>query len=191
MLVTGRTGPQLFRVLRLASLIGIVSPGSWPQSPCPRHRTTRSLNLICVPAVLHRGPTFCLLWVGFFLVPGVLLPAWRPPAVADLGRSHWPCATLGLAPITHGVRTRSSTWTAHRLGAGSWSTARALPCCSSSWRPCRSPPPGRRAPSRRSGENHRDRTVLRARLAQPSSLRSETSLPLSGQQSSGPRARPF
>ena len=95
MLVTGRTGTQLFRVLRLASLIGIVVTGVVAAVALPPSPNYTTLNLICdrllhivVPLLTFIG------WIAFgprgCVTRGDLLPS-----VA------WLVATLGLAPITH------------------------------------------------------------------------------------------
>jgi hypothetical protein len=99
MLVTGRTGTQLFRVLRLASLIGIVVTGVVAAVALPPSPNYTTLNLICdrllhivVPLLTFIG------WIAFgprgFVTRGDLLPSLIWPVA-------WLLATLGLAPITH------------------------------------------------------------------------------------------
>jgi hypothetical protein len=99
MLVTGRTGTQLFRVLRLASLIGIVVTGVVAAVALPPSPNYTVANLICdrllhivVPVLTFVG------WIVFgprgFVTRRDLLPSLIWPVA-------WLVATLGLAPITH------------------------------------------------------------------------------------------
>ncbi len=99
LLLTGRTHTQLFRVLRLASLIGITVTGVVAAVALPPSPSYTPLNLLCdrllhivVPVLTFVG------WVVFgprgFVRKGDLLPALIWPIL-------WLVATLGLAPLTH------------------------------------------------------------------------------------------
>ena len=99
MVITGRTGTQLFRVLRLASLIGITVTGVVAAVALPPSPNYTTANLVCdrllhivVPVLTFVG------WVVFgprgFVTRNDILPTLIWPIV-------WLAATLGLAPLTH------------------------------------------------------------------------------------------
>jgi len=99
MLLTGRTGSQLFRVLRLASLIGITVTGIVAAVALPPSPNYTTANLICdrllhivVPLLTFIG------WIAFgprgFVTRSDILPTLIWPMA-------WLVATLGLAPFTH------------------------------------------------------------------------------------------
>ena len=98
MLLTGRTGSQLFRVLRLASLIGITVTGIVASVALPPSPTYTTANLVCdrllhivVPLLTFIG------WIAFgprgFVTRSDVLPTLIWPIL-------WLVATLGLAPLT-------------------------------------------------------------------------------------------
>ena len=99
MVITGRTGSQLFRVLRLASLIGITVTGVVAAVALPPSPNYTTANLICdrllhivVPVLTFVG------WIAFgprgFVTRRDLLPSLIWPVA-------WLVATLALAPLTH------------------------------------------------------------------------------------------
>jgi len=99
MVITGRTGSQLFRVLRLASLIGITVTGVVAAVTLPPSPNYTTANLICdrllhivVPVLTFVG------WIAFgprsFVTRRDLLPSLIWPVA-------WLVATLALAPLTH------------------------------------------------------------------------------------------
>jgi hypothetical protein len=99
LLLTGRTHTQLFRVVRLASLVGITVTGVVAAVALPPSSSYSALNLLCdrllhivVPLLTFVG------WVAFgprgYLRRGDVLPALAWPVL-------WLVATLGLAPVTH------------------------------------------------------------------------------------------
>ena len=99
LLLSGRTQTQLFRVLRLASLIGITVTGVVAAVALPPSPGYTPLNLLCdrllhivVPVLTFVG------WVLFgprgYVRRGDVLPALIWPVL-------WLVATLGLAPLTH------------------------------------------------------------------------------------------
>jgi hypothetical protein len=99
MVITGRTGTQLFRALRLTSLIGITVTGVVAAVALPPSPNYTTANLICdrllhivVPLLTFIG------WIAFgprgFVTRSDLLPSLIWPVA-------WLVATLGLAPITH------------------------------------------------------------------------------------------
>ncbi len=99
MVITGRTGTQLFRVVRLTSLIGITVTGVVAAVALPPSPNYTTANLICdrllhivVPVLTFIG------WIAFgprgFVTRGDLLPSLIWPVA-------WLVATLGLGPITH------------------------------------------------------------------------------------------
>jgi hypothetical protein len=99
MLVTGRTRTQLFRVLRLASLIGITVTGVVAAVALPPSPNYTTANLICdrllhmvVPVLTFVG------WIAFgprgFVTRRDILPSLIWPVA-------WLVATLGLGPLTH------------------------------------------------------------------------------------------
>ncbi len=98
LLVTGRTGTQLFRVLRLASLIGITVTGVVAAVALPPSPNYTTANLICdrllhivVPVLTFVG------WIAFgprgFVTRRDILPSLIWPVA-------WLVATLGLGPLT-------------------------------------------------------------------------------------------
>ena len=98
MVITGRTGTQLFRVLRLASLIGITVTGVVAAVALPPSPNYTTANLICdrllhivVPVLTFVG------WIAFgprgFVTRRDILPSLIWPVA-------WLVATLGLAPLT-------------------------------------------------------------------------------------------
>src|SRR6478609_4590314 len=99
MVVTGRTGTQLFRVVRLTSLIGITVTGVVAAVALPPSPNYTTANLICdrllhivVPLLTFVG------WIVFgprgFVTRRDLLPSLIWPVL-------WLVATLALAPLTH------------------------------------------------------------------------------------------
>jgi hypothetical protein len=99
LLLTGRTHTRLFRVLRLASLVGITVTGVVAAVALPPSPSYTPLNLLCdrllhivVPVLTFVG------WAGFgprgFVRRGDVLSALVWPVA-------WLVATLALAPLTH------------------------------------------------------------------------------------------
>ncbi len=99
LLITGRMQSPLFRVFRLASLIGITVTGVVAAVALPPSANYTTANLLCdrllhivVPVLTFVG------WLVFgprgFVRRGDVLPALIWPVV-------WLVATLGLAPLTH------------------------------------------------------------------------------------------
>jgi hypothetical protein len=99
LVVTGRTGSQLFRVLRLASLIGITVTGVVAAVALPPSPSYTTANLICdrllhivVPVLTFVG------WIAFgprgFVTRRDILPSLIWPIA-------WLVATLALGPLTH------------------------------------------------------------------------------------------
>jgi hypothetical protein len=98
MVISGRTGTQLFRVLRLASLVGITVTGVVAAVALPPSPNYTTANLICdrllhivVPVLTFVG------WIAFgprgFVTRGDLLPSLIWPIA-------WLVSTLALAPLT-------------------------------------------------------------------------------------------
>jgi hypothetical protein len=99
MIITGRTGTQLFRVVRLASLIGITVTGVVAAIALPPSPNYTVANVICdrllhivVPVLTFVG------WIAFgprgLVTRRDLLPSLIWPIA-------WLVATLALAPLTH------------------------------------------------------------------------------------------
>jgi hypothetical protein len=99
MIITGRMRTQWFRVIRLASLIGITVTGVVAAVALPPSPDYSTANLICdrllhivVPVLAFVG------WVAFgprgFVTSRDLLPTLVWPIL-------WLVATWGLAPLTH------------------------------------------------------------------------------------------
>ncbi|MEO7236279.1 MAG: Pr6Pr family membrane protein [Lapillicoccus sp.] len=99
LLVRGRTHTQLFRVLRLASLVGITVTGVVAAVALPPSPTYTTANLICDRLLHIVVPVLTLVgWVLFgprgYVRRSDLLPALIWPVL-------WLVATLGLGPLTH------------------------------------------------------------------------------------------
>jgi hypothetical protein len=99
LIITGRMRTQWFRVIRLASLIGITVTGVVAAVALPPSPDYSTANLICdrllhivVPVLAFVG------WIAFgprgFVTRRDLLPTLGWPVL-------WLVATLGLAPLTH------------------------------------------------------------------------------------------
>lgn len=99
LIITGRIQTQWFRVIRLASLIGITVTGVVAAVALPPSPTYSTANLICdrllhivVPVLAFVG------WIAFgprgFVTRRDILPTLIWPIL-------WLVATLGLAPFTH------------------------------------------------------------------------------------------
>jgi len=99
LLVTGRTHTQVYRVIRLASLIGIAVTGVVAAVALPPSAGYSALNLVCDRLLHVVVPLLTVVgWVAFgprgYVTRGDVLPALAWPVV-------WLVATLGLAPLTH------------------------------------------------------------------------------------------
>jgi Na+-transporting NADH:ubiquinone oxidoreductase subunit NqrE len=99
LLVTGRTESALYRVVRLASLVGITVTGVVAAVALPPDPRYTLLNLLCDRLLHIVVPVLTLVGWLFFGPRGYVLRSDVLPALA--WPVAWLVATLGLAPITH------------------------------------------------------------------------------------------